>query len=72
MKYIKGIKKWVISDCPNYKENFNLSFISSREVYLETIFNKPYEYNGFVMFYDEDMSCAERYALNIKIGEKKF
>jgi hypothetical protein len=24
------------------------------------------------MFYDEDMSCAEKYCLGIRIGEKKF
>ena len=45
--------------------------LSSNDFYLEAIVNKNYEYQGFIKYYEEDMTCAEKYPLIIKIGGRK-
>lgn len=49
----------------------NIAYLSSKDVYLEVIINKTCDYNGEVTFYDEDMICAEKYPLQIKVTGKK-
>lgn len=66
------IKNWCINEIPSFKDNFNLSFISSKDVYLETIMNKNFDFNGTLIFYDDDMTCAEKYHLSVKIEGKKY
>ena len=45
--------------------------LSSNDFYIETVINKNFEYQGFITFFEEDMTCAEKYPLYIKIGGRK-
>jgi hypothetical protein len=50
----------------------NINLLSSSDLSLQAIINKPIEYNGSITFFQDDMALAEIYPLRIKIGGKQM
>ena len=70
---VRDVSSWTISDLSEdfVKSSFGFNSLNSCENYLETVINKPFKYEGFIVFYNLKTQ-AEKIPLKIEIGEPKY
>jgi hypothetical protein len=65
------VKNWEVSDLPCARKIINLVFLGANDLYVEAIVNRPLDYEGFITFFEEDHSRAERYPLSLRVGGRQ-
>lgn len=71
LKHIRGLGRWEVTDFPDFDKQMNLNLLSSCDLSLQAIINKPIEYCGSITFFQDDMALAESYPLIMKIGGRQ-